>query len=162
MWRTRQAPRFAATIYVSDSSSASEVMPKLGLILKAELRNPLTDKEEQKPRPKPKPKPEPMHGEHSKFKEATIMPPSEGRALNMWDREHNSSTIFTWQPLVRTTVCTRNYPTIIWEQVKGDGEGNTSDQPMTLSPWLSSKLLYLSINRLMPPHSVLVVRLSSV
>ena len=56
MWRTRQAPRFAATMHVSDSSSASEAMPKLVLILKADLQNPLTDKKEQKPKPKPKPR----------------------------------------------------------------------------------------------------------
>ena len=44
MWRTRQAPRFAATMHVSDSSLASEATPKLGLTLKVGLWNPLTDK----------------------------------------------------------------------------------------------------------------------
>ena len=48
MWRTRQAPRFAATMHVSDSSMVSEVTPKLGLNLKADLRNPLTDKKRTK------------------------------------------------------------------------------------------------------------------
>ena len=56
MWRTRQAPRFAATMHISDSSLASEATPKLGLNLKADLRNPLTDKKRKKPKPKPKPK----------------------------------------------------------------------------------------------------------
>ena len=54
MWRTRQALRFAATIHVSDSSLASEAMPKLGLNLKADLWNPLTDEKEQKLKYKPK------------------------------------------------------------------------------------------------------------
>ena len=42
-------------MHVPDPSSASVVMPKLVLILKADLQNPLTDKKEQKPKPDLKP-----------------------------------------------------------------------------------------------------------
>ena len=51
---TRQAPRFAAKMHVSDSSLVSEVMPKLVLTLKAGFQNPLTEKKNPEPKPKPK------------------------------------------------------------------------------------------------------------